>query len=169
MLNGNEDKKMNDEILNYIELGVRGALIYNIHNDRISCMSLIDNGRELCVSWFDRWDDKCYNTIFSQDAEGIYRLRLGGPFINHLIKYCGSPLLSDSVFTPVYNSNSGWNNAYVASVSGLLMENDVNPEWVEDISKFSSCELNHDGREVLNHIVHHRDGTHTWLVDKRVL
>ena len=27
---------MNDEILNYIELGVRGALIYNIHNDRIS-------------------------------------------------------------------------------------------------------------------------------------
>ena len=39
----------------------------------------------------------------------------------------------------------------------------------EDIDRFSSCELNHDGREVLNHIVHHRDGTHTWLVDKRVL
>ena len=107
---------MTDEILNYIELGVRGALIYNIHNERISCASLTNNGRELCVSWFDRWDDKCYNTIFSQDAEGTYRLRLGEPFINHLIKYCGSPLLSDSVFTPVYNSNSGWNNAYVASV-----------------------------------------------------
>lgn len=160
---------MNDEILDHIELGVRGTLIYNMHNGRISCMSLINDGRELCVSWFDRWDEKYYNTIFSQDAEGTYRLRLGEPFIDHLIKYSGSPLMSNGVFTPVYNSDSGWDDVYAASVSGLLMENGMNTEWVEDIDRFSSCELNHDGREVMNYIVHHRDGTHTWLIDKRVL
>lgn len=160
---------MNDEILDHIELGVRGTLIYNMHNGRISCMSLINDGRELCISWFDRWDEKYYNTIFSQDAEGTYRLRLGEPFIDHLIKYSGSPLMSNGVFTPVYNSDSGWDDVYAASVSGLLMENGMDTEWVEDINRFSSCELNHDGREVMNYIVHHHDGTHTWLIDKRVL
>lgn len=160
---------MNDEILDHIELGVRGTLIYNMRNGRISCMSLINDGRELCVSWFDRWDEKYYNTIFSQDAEGTYRLRLGEPFIDHLIKYSGSPLMSNGIFTPVYNSDSGWDDVYAASVSGLLMENGMDTEWVEDIDRFSSCELNHDGREAMNYIVHHRDGTHTWLIDKRVL
>ena len=160
---------MNDEILNHIELGVRGALIYNLHNDRITCTSLVNNDHELCISWFDKWDEKYYNTIFSQDAEGTYRLRLGEPFINHLIKYCNSPLFCNGVFTPVYNSNSGWTDVYAASVAGLLMENGMSREWVEDIDKFSSCELNHDGREVMNYIVHHRDGTHTWLIDRRVL
>lgn len=169
MLNGNEDKKMNDEILDHIELGVRGALIYNMHNGRIACTSIVNNDYELCISWYDRWDEKFYNTIFYQDAEGTYRLRLGEQFIDHLIKYCGSPSMSNGVFTSVYNSNSGWNNEYAASVSGLLMENGMSTEWVEDIGNFSSCELNHDGREVMNYIVHHRDGTHTWLVDKRVL
>ena len=160
---------MNDEILDHIELGVRGTLIYNMRNGRISCVSLTNDGHELCVSQFDRWDEKYYNTIFSQDAEGTYRLRLGEPFIDHLIKYSGSPLMINSVFTPVYNSDSGWDEVYAASVSGLLMENGMDTEWVEDIDRFSSCELNHDGREVMNYIVHHRDGTHTWLIDKRVL